>query len=198
MIDDPFVAPQAAPSAGLPADLVAAGFAIRALARVLDQGVQIFVAISGGCVGGVALAFLPGAGGQPDADGPFTWVAVLLGSIVYHSVCEAWHGATLGKLVCGLRVVSEDGERASLVQGLMRSVAFLVDSLFLGAVGFVTMQSSPRAQRVGDKWARTVVVHAADEPLAARQPFVTFVAAFVVGAGAGSVLCAAGMVLQTL
>jgi uncharacterized RDD family membrane protein YckC len=195
---DPFVAPGADPGAvGLPADLVGAGFAIRALARVLDQGVQIFVAISGGCLGGVLLALLRGAVSEGDP-GPSTWGGVLLGSIAYHAICEAWHGATLGKLVCGLRVVSDRGERPTLVQALMRGVAYLADSLVFGLVAWSAMSTSPLQQRVGDKWAATVVVHAADEPAAARRTFATFLLVLALGAGTSTVLCAVGMVLDAL
>jgi hypothetical protein len=40
---------------------------------------------------------------------------------------------------------------------LLRSFAYVVDSLFFGAVGYFAMKDDPQHQRYGDQWAHTIV-----------------------------------------
>jgi len=51
----------------------------------------------------------------------------------------------------------------------VRSVAFYLDSLFFGLIAASSMQSSELKQRLGDKWAHTIVVGQA-QPVQNTQP----------------------------
>jgi uncharacterized RDD family membrane protein YckC len=67
-------------------------------------------------------------------------------------------GQTFGMQLFGLRVISKDGRRASMMQLFIRGVLLIVDTLFFGLVGLITILCSRYRQRVGDHAAKTVVV----------------------------------------
>ncbi|MFF0489175.1 RDD family protein [Nocardia sp. NPDC004068] len=72
-------------------------------------------------------------------------------------------GRTLGKLILGLRVVRSDGGPVDFRHALTRGLAGAIVDFWalgaLGAVAVVTSLCSPRARRVGDILAGTVVIH---------------------------------------
>ncbi|NKY85498.1 RDD family protein [Nocardia veterana] len=89
-----------------------------------------------------------------------TMVTVLVG---YPVVCEtAMRGRTVGKLALGLRVVRGDGGpidfRHALTRGLSGALVDFWNLGGFGVVAVVTSLCSPRARRVGDILAGTVVV----------------------------------------
>ncbi|MEU6330560.1 RDD family protein [Streptomyces sp. NPDC047049] len=69
------------------------------------------------------------------------------------------HGRSLGKLVCGLRVVREDGGpirfRHALVRGGMGAIEIVMT---MGVVAAVASLLSERGRRVGDVFAGTLVI----------------------------------------
>jgi len=70
------------------------------------------------------------------------------------------HGQTFGMQLLGVRVISKGGGPASMLQYLVRGILLLIDTLFFGLVGLITMMDSRYHQRVGDHAARTLVVGA--------------------------------------
>lgn len=86
-------------------------------------------------------------------------LGAFLGYVFFHMVCEALHGASLGKFLIGLTVCRQDGERASMPRTLLRSVGFFVDAFLFGAIGYISMAGSEQRQRYGDKWAKTIVLY---------------------------------------
>jgi len=72
----------------------------------------------------------------------------------------AMDGQTFGMKLLRLRVLSKDGGRASMLQLFIRGIFLIVDTLFFGLVGLITILCSKYRQRVGDHVARTVVVSA--------------------------------------
>jgi uncharacterized RDD family membrane protein YckC len=115
-----------------------AGFGIRLLARIVDTFFGLFIGLSAGFVGGIAIVILNHAGiiapGWQHRIHGFSLLTLgfsLLGNIAYHFFCEGIHGATLGKLCCGLRVVTEDGKPSNLKGALIRTLAFYIDGFFL-------------------------------------------------------------------
>jgi uncharacterized RDD family membrane protein YckC len=81
------------------------------------------------------------------------------------ALSEALGGATLGKVLLGLEVVSaEDDGPINLGRAVTRNVALVVDVLFFGLVAYSAMARSERRQRVGDAWARSWVVRRAGPP----------------------------------
>lgn len=77
---------------------------------------------------------------------------------VYCVALETWIGATLGKLVVGVRVVDENGQRIDLASSTIRNVLRIVDSQIGYLVGAIVAWRSPTLQRVGDRAAGTFVV----------------------------------------
>jgi uncharacterized RDD family membrane protein YckC len=150
--------------------LLGAGFWIRALARVIDIGLH-YVATFAALLPVIITIGIYSSITSKDSnrmiqglDG-FSFVAIafsLIGAVSAHAICEGFHGSTLGKRICGLVVVSEDLSPCSFKAALGRSLAFYVDGLFFGAVGYSSMSNSPRKQRFGDTWNKTMVCRRTD------------------------------------
>lgn len=188
------------------------GVARRALARLVDLGLAALVIGAGGMVAVLGAAVL--------ASDASTFAAIellgnddtgtgaklrdsalgLLALTAMHTVCEWLHGSTPGKWLLGIRVVALDGTSAGLVAAAKRSVGFLVDQLFFGLVGVHRILNSPRAQRIGDEWAGTMVVRIRDTDPASRPSGWRFLAATVAGLGCCGLVSAAalGLVLGRL
>ena len=98
------------------------------------------------------------AGFTLDGGGALAWI---LGAFAYYVVSELVFGATIGKLVVGLRVVNGDGEPITLGQALLRNIVRPVDFAFLYLVAAIAVWTSPQRQRLGDRAAATFVVRAA-------------------------------------
>ena len=76
----------------------------------------------------------------------------------YWILTEWIFSGTVGKLACGIRVVSIDGRKCSLSQSLKRNLLRLVDFFPFYLVGFLVAHFSPLSQRLGDQWAETGVI----------------------------------------
>lgn len=73
-----------------------------------------------------------------------------------------WNGQTPGKRLLHLRVIKVDGAPVSWIDVLLRNLARPVDSFGpTGLIGLLMIFISPRAQRLGDLMARTLVIHEA-------------------------------------
>jgi uncharacterized RDD family membrane protein YckC len=71
----------------------------------------------------------------------------------------ATRGRSVGKMVMGLRVVSEDGGPERFRQALFRALASLVEIwMLLGSPAVICSMLSPKAKRIGDIFAGTVVI----------------------------------------
>jgi uncharacterized RDD family membrane protein YckC len=78
---------------------------------------------------------------------------------LYYIVLEAVLGATLGKLLLGLRVVNVDGSRIGWGASIIRNLLRIIDVLpFFYLLGDILIWTSPQRQRLGDRVAKTVVV----------------------------------------
>lgn len=78
---------------------------------------------------------------------------------VYFTVPEALFGSTVGKLALGIRVVCADtGDKPDLRQASIRNAWRFIEILPLGIPALLATLSSPLRQRLGDRWARTLVV----------------------------------------
>lgn len=184
-----------------PGDLEGIGFGLRLLARILDYGVfyGIIIVVSlivGAIIGIVSVAMkrhLP-------ADlGSVTWhlyAAGFLAYFTYHWICEGLHGSTLGKLICGIVVISEDKTPCGMKAAAGRSLAYYLDSLFFGLVGYWSMQESPKEQRLGDKWNKTMVVKRSDVPPQTLRSVSRFILVFSFAAVLASGVQLAFMILK--
>ncbi len=148
-------------------DAIPAGFGLRFAGRLIDFVVTFLVSLVSGAIGG-ALVVVLAMSGAVDANAPArlgemsggAFALSFLGTVLYHTLCEGIGGASIGKLVLGLRVRRETLEPCSIGAALGRSLAYFIDSFCFGLPAYSSMSSSPMRQRYGDKWAHTVVVKA--------------------------------------
>jgi uncharacterized RDD family membrane protein YckC len=85
-------------------------------------------------------------------------LVLLAGTAIFWILPEWLLGATIGKLLVGLRIVSTDGSHITLAQSLQRNTLRLIDFFPFYLTGFLTAALTPNRQRLGDLWARTIVV----------------------------------------
>lgn len=187
---------------GPPGAIKGVGFWPRALARVIDLLVHMFVSFCAGILFSILLVIA--AGGHPNPlvvaalrkNTIGVFVLALLGSVAYEAICEGMHGSTLGKLLLSMVVVQEDGSPCRFGAALIRSVAYFVDALFFGLIGYLAMQKSPQEQRHGDEWAHTVVCKRPDAPSGSLRGSGLFFAAFLLAAMADAALAMVGLLLK--
>jgi uncharacterized RDD family membrane protein YckC len=89
------------------------------------------------------------------------FVLPLLITLAYFIVLECLFGATLGKLVLGIRVRRTDGSRIGFGAATIRNLARVVDAfpyVIPYLVGGIAVINSDTDQRLGDRWAGTVVI----------------------------------------
>ncbi len=80
---------------------------------------------------------------------------------VYFIVMEALLGATLGKMMLGIRVVRLDGSPIGWSDSIIRNLFRIIDQIPYGLpylLGAILVWASSRKQRLGDRVAQTVVV----------------------------------------
>jgi uncharacterized RDD family membrane protein YckC len=85
-------------------------------------------------------------------------ILFFVGGFLYHSLLEGVFGRTLGKKVCGIRVLKADFTPCGLSAGFMRSLLRIVDAFFFYLVAAVSLAGTIKWQRLGDLAADTVVV----------------------------------------
>ena len=139
---------------GIAFSLFIAGPVTRFLAWVIDLAcIAIAAEIIGTLVGLLGIISL-------DFTSAVTMVCYFIVSIGYGIVLEwFWHGQTLGKRLLRLRVMDVQGLRLQLSQIVIRNLLRFVDSLPLFyLVGGVVCLVSPKAQRLGDLAANTLVI----------------------------------------
>jgi uncharacterized RDD family membrane protein YckC len=185
--------------------VVGAGFWIRVLARLVDTVYGYALGFVAGVFAVIVLAILqalslaePGWEDRLGGSGAVMFLMGLVGFVFYHTVCEGVFGASLGKLTCGLRVLSEDLSACHLKPAFIRSLAYFVDAMFLGVIGYMSMKSTPAAQRYGDHWAKTIVVPKSQVPDGAKRSGLRFLLAFALGSLAWGFPLAAGVVWSGL
>lgn len=87
-------------------------------------------------------------------------LAPVVVAVAYYPVLEGFWGTTLGKRLCGIKVIREDdggvpGLGAAFVRNLLRVVDGF-PALYL--VGYLVAKDDPKKRRLGDKVAHTIVV----------------------------------------
>lgn len=125
----------------------------RGLATIIDYGLYLIFFI-----------WLVATYGVPDDEGGYTlnndpkgwWIIVFW--TIYFPVIESIRGQTLGKLILGLRVVTKDGDPISFGQAFKRHLVDIIDLSFFGLVAAITIKNTPDHQRLGDMWAKTIVI----------------------------------------
>lgn len=101
-------------------------------------------------------------------------------------------GASLGKLILGLRVVRQDGSTAGLGWAALRWLLLLIDGACCAIIGLVLVFTTKGHRRLGDMAASTFVVTKRDVGTPPQVPGVTSPAATPSGAPAYGAAPAAG------
>lgn len=94
-------------------------------------------------------------------------------TIAYFTLMEGTIGATVGKLLLGLRVRSEEGTAPGVGRSFVRNLLRLIDAVpyaFPYLLGAIFVWTSPTRQRLGDRIAHTVVIHQRSVPSQAPSP----------------------------
>lgn len=113
--------------------------------------------VTGGVVPSIASGSFASFTTQTTVD----WIWLALFWVAYYAVLEALFGATPGKLIAGLRVTDLEGRRIGWQPAMLRNLARLIDALpFLYLLGGILTLGSRQHQRLGDRFAGTLVVPA--------------------------------------
>lgn len=88
---------------------------------------------------------------------------------LYYIILEGALGATVGKMVARIKVVREDGSPCGFGPAVVRNVLRVIDALpFLYIIGMILISRSDKKQRLGDRFAKTVVI----KPSQAQAPSI--------------------------
>jgi uncharacterized RDD family membrane protein YckC len=156
---------------GVTLDLEVVGAGTRFTAGLLDAMIMGTVLLGAILAVGLASNFDPT--GASEFMLSFMGMGVFLFVVVYQ-VGFHWQssGRTPGKSALGIRVISADGQPASLAQLVLRGVITLADILPLPLpVGLVVIAVSPKRQRLGDLAAGTLVIREPRPVGRAREPW---------------------------
>jgi uncharacterized RDD family membrane protein YckC len=181
-----------------------AGFGVRFLARFIDMIVVSVVGLLTGVATGFMVGVVLAASGravQPATEALAaltvpSYLLSLAAGVMFHTVAEAVHGSTPGKMLLGLTVISDTHRPCGFGAALGREMAYFVDGLFLGLVGYESMRHSQWQQRFGDKWAHTVVVYRRSLPPALRRSSERFVLACLAACSCYGVLGALSLLVK--
>jgi uncharacterized RDD family membrane protein YckC len=136
-------------------DVRIAQLPVRAVSAMIDI-VVVFVGYL------ISLVLWAGALGQFDdaVAAALMIIFTVLVFVGYPLVFEtATRGRTLGKMAMGLRVVSDDGGPERFRQALFRALSSVVEIwMLLGSPAVICSMLSPRAKRIGDIFAGTIVI----------------------------------------
>lgn len=99
-------------------------------------------------------------------DDPFQFMVTIFsafalyfgGSFLYHWFLEGVYGQTVGKRICGIRVLKADFSRCGLQAGFIRNILRIADCFFYYLVAAIALAANMKWQRIGDLVAETVVV----------------------------------------
>ena len=92
------------------------------------------------------------------------WITTLLffPFVFYNLACEIWlNGQTVGKKVMKLKVISLNGDQATIGQYMIRWLFRMVDIYIYGLPAFIAIAVSEKNQRLGDMVAGTTVIKTA-------------------------------------
>lgn len=189
-----------------PGGLVGVGYWPRGIAHLIDLALHYGIGYATGRLFVFLVRLAGHLTGQPifplfrkTVGGGLTGFALaLLGAIAYEAICEGVHGSTLGKFLLSITVVQEDGAPCRIGSAVIRSFAYLLDSLFFGLVGYSEMQKTIQEQRHGDVWAHTVVCKRDDVAPENRRGVSRFLAALLLAVMADSALMLLGLAVKVI
>lgn len=137
-------------------DVPIAQLPVRAVGALIDIAVTVFI--------GYPLALFLWAATLTQLDEAASAAIMIIFTVLlfigYPVIFEtASRGRSLGKMAMGLRVVSEDGGPERFRQALFRALAAFIEIwMLLGSPAVICSMLSPKAKRIGDVFAGTVVI----------------------------------------
>jgi uncharacterized RDD family membrane protein YckC len=81
---------------------------------------------------------------------------------IYLVVVEGFNGATLAHQALYLKVTTFDRKEIQFTQALKRHLLDPVDIFFWGIPGLIAIKNTDKHQRLGDLWAKTIVIDTKD------------------------------------
>jgi uncharacterized RDD family membrane protein YckC len=103
---------------------------------------------------------------------PYLFLLLPFVTFLYYGICEGSSmSASLGKRICGLVVVDENGNKLTSTQGFTRSICRIISAAILG-IGFLMALFDEDGKALHDKMARTYVtsVVPSPKPIASSYP----------------------------
>jgi uncharacterized RDD family membrane protein YckC len=88
---------------------------------------------------------------------------ILIVWFIYFVVIEACYSATLAHQGLYLKVVTIGRKEIEWTQALKRHLLDPIDILFYGIPAIIAIKNSDKHQRLGDMWAKTIVVDTKDK-----------------------------------
>lgn len=96
----------------------------------------------------------------------FTWV-------FYFVVVEACYGATLAHQGLYLKVLTIDRKEIEWIHALKRHMLDPIDILLYGIPALIAIKNSDKHQRLGDMWAKTIMIDMKDnEQFSNQKPLI--------------------------
>ncbi len=135
------------------------GIAVRLAAQVVD-GIIFYVIF---WIIGTTIASIYGGLSLTGFQLQGTPAFITLGTLfviwlAYFTILEGTAGQTVGKLICKIRVIKEDGSPCDLPTAFVRNILRVIDGIAFYLVGAIFIARSDKKQRFGDKIAKTIVV----------------------------------------
>jgi len=136
-----------------PASVAYGGFWLRVVAYIIDAILLYLVA------GVVSIVTDESLFAADKAHFPFKTqlISVVIGWLYFALLESSERGATVGKMVVGLRVVTEQGNRLSFLNATGRHFAKYISTLILG-IGFLMVGLTDKKRGLHDMMAGTLVV----------------------------------------
>jgi uncharacterized RDD family membrane protein YckC len=187
-----------------PGTLIGVTFWPRVAARLIDLVVHYILSFGTGILFGILVsiaAMMQHASSvamlrRYPSSSAALFVMALIGSIVFETICEGIHGSTPGKMVLGFMVVQADGTPCRFKSAFIRSLAYCIDSLFFGLIGYMSMHEDVQQRRHGDDWAETVVVRRSQVAPQNLRSGGTFVAGLLIASMVYAALVLAGLMVR--
>ena len=144
-----------------PADIAYGGFWIRVVAYLIDGILLNIVFGIIGAIVGVSMIPVDPTNTDPMAGmehmGRFQLVALVVTWLYFALMESSPRGATVGKMVLGLRVVDEQGNRISFARATGRFFAKFVSTIIL-MIGYLMVAFTERKRGLHDMIAGTLVI----------------------------------------
>ena len=132
---------------------VGVGVGPRAVAIIID-------AVALGIVSFIVQALAGGSNGA----GTLAGCVFAIASLAYYPVMEKVYGASLGKMVMGLKVVTETGQPLDWSAAIIRTLLRIIDGLFVYLIGailvWIETSGRVRARQRGEPPDAALVTHA--------------------------------------